>query len=37
VEFTCKDKTIHIKNGASVFEDIFERHVSWKNLICLNS
>jgi hypothetical protein len=28
VEFTCKDKTIHIKNGASVFEDIFERHVS---------
>jgi len=28
VEFTCQDKTIHIKNGASVFEDIFERHVS---------
>jgi len=28
VEFTCKDKIIHIKNGANVFEDIFERHVS---------
>lgn len=27
VEFTCKDKTIHIKSGESVFEDIFERHI----------